>query len=130
MVEIMRLLGRPVDPAQFPDIPLEANPWWKPRKWASRITLRMYEKFGQPKNIPDDAENVVQLKQFAGWFDTNLSVPILEATLNVLRLVFFSKKMSCCHYHTKLGYGTREGKNGGYLTNRIQTHCFHYMTLA
>eukprot|EP00301_Raphidiophrys_heterophryoidea_P008596 c13161_g6_i2.p1 GENE.c13161_g6_i2~~c13161_g6_i2.p1 ORF type:complete len:1010 (+),score=316.65 c13161_g6_i2:78-3032(+) len=110
ITEIIRLFSKQVAHTVEAGELVDRSPWWRARKWGSKICLRMFEKYGQAKSVPEHKDEVrnKMLKDFASWFEKNLSVPLLTVTLSVLR----------------------EGKNGGMLTKRIQTNCLNHLTLA
>ena len=71
-----------IEPGEIQD----HNPWWKARKWASRIISRMFEKFGTSKSIQsEDPDRAAALTQFAKWFGPTLSLPLLQGTMMVLQ---------------------------------------------
>eukprot|EP00298_Acanthocystis_sp_HF-20_P010720 c19007_g1_i1.p1 GENE.c19007_g1_i1~~c19007_g1_i1.p1 ORF type:complete len:1055 (+),score=485.71 c19007_g1_i1:24-3167(+) len=109
MAELSCLLAKRPSGIESGEI-LDHNPWWRARKWASRITCRMFEKFGNKKLIKDkeNPEKEKHLKQFSDWFNENFSASLLHVVLNVLR----------------------EGKNKGPMTNRIRTNCLNHLALA
>lgn len=59
-----------VDEEERPELP-----WWKCRKWAMHILVRIFERYGSPGNVSKE------YKEFAGWFIKTFSAGILEVLL-------------------------------------------------
>ena len=50
-------------------------PWWKCRKWAMHILVRVFERYGSPGNVNKE------YKEFADWFLKTFSAGILEVII-------------------------------------------------
>jgi len=59
-----------VDEEERPELP-----WWKCRKWAMHILVRVFERYGSPGNVSKD------YNEFAEWFLKTFSAGILEVHL-------------------------------------------------
>ncbi|KAK4008612.1 importin-7 [Daphnia magna] len=62
-----------VDEDERPELP-----WWKCRKWAMHILVRVFERYGSPGNVNKE------YKEFADWFLKTFSAGILEVMMRTL----------------------------------------------
>jgi hypothetical protein len=74
-MELARAIAdRPV-PEQTLSVDEDERPelsWWKCRKWAMHILVRVFERYGSPGNVNKE------YKEFADWFLKTFSAGILE----------------------------------------------------
>lgn len=68
-------LGQPVDLDDR-----EAWPWWKLKKWCIQVIVRICQRFGVPKFVPDE------LRPTATFLSTTVSPQLLPSVLGVLAL--------------------------------------------
>jgi importin-7 len=54
-------------------------PWWKVKKWATHIVLRLFERYGSPGNTVSK-----EYEKLAEWYLPTFSAGLLEALLKVL----------------------------------------------
>lgn len=57
---------------------LEQTEWWKTKKWAMRILLRMFERYGSPGGVTKE------YKAFAQWYLNTFSARALEAIFTIM----------------------------------------------
>ena len=77
-----QLLGHVVDV----DVVVEENdddarahhPWWKCKKWASRIMCQFIQRYGNPRHVGDE------YKTFANYFKNNVANVFLSPIMNTL----------------------------------------------
>jgi importin-7 len=55
------------------------HPMWKARKWAARICMRLFSRWGQPNSVMEEK------RAFAHHFYDKMSLPIMENCLHQLR---------------------------------------------
>lgn len=67
------------------DVPLEENddlkshhPWWKCKKWSSRIMCQLIQRYGNPRYAADE------YKSFAHYFKNNMANVFLASIMNTL----------------------------------------------
>jgi len=79
-----------VDEEERPELP-----WWKCRKWAMHILVRVFERYGSPGNVSKE------YKEFASWFLKTFSVGILEVInfLAVLSQLIVKFYLNLCIGH-------------------------------
>uniref|UniRef100_U5EWH1 Putative nuclear transport receptor ranbp7/ranbp8 importin beta superfamily n=1 Tax=Corethrella appendiculata TaxID=1370023 RepID=U5EWH1_9DIPT len=80
-MEICRqILDRPApDSSNIDDEERPSLPWWKAKKWASHIILRMFERYGSPGNVV-----AKEYDEFAEWFLPTFTNGILAVLLKTL----------------------------------------------
>ncbi|KXJ70625.1 importin-7 [Aedes albopictus] len=80
-MEICRqILDRPApDSSHIDEDERPEMPWWKVKKWASHIVLRMFERYGSPGNVVSKEYN-----EFADWFLQTFTSGLLNVLLKVL----------------------------------------------
>uniref|UniRef100_A0A2M4BBP1 Putative nuclear transport receptor ranbp7/ranbp8 importin beta superfamily n=3 Tax=Anopheles marajoara TaxID=58244 RepID=A0A2M4BBP1_9DIPT len=80
-MEICRqILDRPApDSSHIEEEERPQLPWWKTKKWASHIILRMFERYGSPGNVISK-----EYKEFAEWFLQTFSSGLLTVLLKIL----------------------------------------------
>ncbi|XP_050096371.1 importin-7 [Anopheles aquasalis] len=80
-MEICRqILDRPApDSSHIEEEERPQLPWWKTKKWASHIILRMFERYGSPGNVISK-----EYKEFADWFLQTFSSGLLTVLLKIL----------------------------------------------
>ena len=80
-MEICRqILDRPApDSSNIDDDERPELPWWKTKKWASHIVLRMFERYGSPGNVVSK-----EYDEFAEWFLPTFTSGLLTVLLKVL----------------------------------------------
>lgn len=54
-------------------------PWWKSKKWALRIMVRMFERYGSPNNCVSE-----KYQKFAEWYLPTFTSGVLEVLLKIL----------------------------------------------
>ncbi|XP_067646959.1 importin-7 [Eurosta solidaginis] len=54
-------------------------PWWKVKKWALHIIVRMFERYGSPRNVVSE-----KYQKFAEWYLPTFTSGILEVLLKIL----------------------------------------------
>eukprot|EP01114_Cavostelium_apophysatum_P020202 TRINITY_DN6708_c0_g1_i2.p1 TRINITY_DN6708_c0_g1~~TRINITY_DN6708_c0_g1_i2.p1 ORF type:complete len:1041 (+),score=319.24 TRINITY_DN6708_c0_g1_i2:133-3255(+) len=83
MNQMLQLLQRPV-PADQQPADLEDRPksqWWKAKKWAAMVFVRMFQRFGDAKMIDDTPADKLFAKRF-----TELYIPkLLECFVGILQ---------------------------------------------
>lgn len=80
-MEICRqIIDRPApDSAHIDEDERSELSWWKTKKWATHIVLRMFERYGSPGNTVSK-----EYDEFAEWFLPTFTAGILEVHLKVL----------------------------------------------
>lgn len=80
-MEICRQIAdRPVPDCSHLDDEEKAEfPWWKTKKWAFHIMVRMFERYGSPKNVVSE-----KYYEFAEWYMPTFTQGVLEVCLKVL----------------------------------------------
>ncbi|XP_058126531.1 importin-7 [Anopheles ziemanni] len=80
-MEICRqILERPApDSSHIEEEERPQLPWWKTKKWASHIILRMFERYGSPGNVISK-----EYKEFADWFLQTFTSGLLTVLLKIL----------------------------------------------
>lgn len=78
-------------------------PWWKAKKWALHIIVRMFERYGSPGNVVNK-----EYKEFAEWYLPTFTQGILEALLKTLD----------------------QYRNNIYVSNRVLTEILNYLKTA
>uniref|UniRef100_A0A182IM19 Uncharacterized protein n=1 Tax=Anopheles atroparvus TaxID=41427 RepID=A0A182IM19_ANOAO len=80
-MEICRqILERPApDSSHIEEEERPQLPWWKTKKWASHIILRMFERYGSPGNVISK-----EYKEFADWFLQTFTGGLLTVLLKIL----------------------------------------------
>ena len=98
------LLERPIPPEGQP-VHLEERtkwPWWKVKKWSSRIIMLFIQRYGNPKHVAK--ENVPFAKNFREF----TSVDLLGPVMNTLAVP----------------------SKGGFLTPIVMTNCMAYLNTS
>uniref|UniRef100_A0A1A9ZMK3 Importin N-terminal domain-containing protein n=1 Tax=Glossina pallidipes TaxID=7398 RepID=A0A1A9ZMK3_GLOPL len=54
-------------------------PWWKTKKWALHIMLRMFERYGSPRSVVSE-----KYEKFADWYLPTFTQGVLEVMLKIL----------------------------------------------
>ncbi|XKL59631.1 hypothetical protein PGB90_000647 [Kerria lacca] len=62
-----------VDDDEKPD-----TPWWKCKKWATKILFRIFERYGSPNNVSKE------YKEFAEWYLKTFSGSVINVIISVL----------------------------------------------
>lgn len=78
-------------------------PWWKVKKWAMHILVRVFERYGSPGN-----EVGKEYEKFAEWYLPTFTNGILEALLKMLD-----------QYRNKI-----------YVSPRVMTEILNYLKTA
>eukprot|EP01116_Phalansterium_solitarium_P023118 TRINITY_DN793_c0_g3_i2.p1 TRINITY_DN793_c0_g3~~TRINITY_DN793_c0_g3_i2.p1 ORF type:complete len:1027 (+),score=443.06 TRINITY_DN793_c0_g3_i2:37-3081(+) len=106
MTIMLQVLTRPVPTQGQPEDADERKKWpfWKCKKWSARAFTRLFQRYGDPKNV-DNASD----KQFSIAFYETYSVKLLEAFLAVL--------------------SERRG-GGGYLPDKLCQQALQYVSTA
>lgn len=78
-------------------------PWWKAKKWALHIVVRMFERYGSPGNVVNK-----EYQEFAEWYLPTFTTGILGALLKVLD-----------QYRNKI-----------YVSTRVLTEVLNYLKTA
>jgi len=97
--------GDAADPAFVQPVNLDDRaswPWWKAKKWASRVITHFIARYGNPKYSSEDNQ------QFSEYFRSTTSVSMLGPVMNALASV------------------TR----GEYITEEVHRQCLGFMTTA
>lgn len=104
-MEICRqVIDRPApDLSQIDEDERPEKPWWKAKKWALHIVVRMFERYGSPGNVVNK-----EYQQFAEWYLPTFSSGILEALLKVLD----------------------QYRHQVYVTSRVLTEVLNYLKIA
>ncbi|XP_036342892.1 importin-7-like, partial [Rhagoletis pomonella] len=80
-MEICRQIAeRPIpDCSHIDDEEKPEFPWWKVKKWALHIIVRMFERYGSPRNVVSE-----KYQKFAEWYLPTFTSGILEVLLKIL----------------------------------------------
>ncbi|XP_037934798.1 importin-7 isoform X2 [Teleopsis dalmanni] len=80
-MEICRQVAeRPIpDCSHLEDDEKPEFPWWKTKKWALHIMVRMFERYGSPRNVVS-----TKYQQFAEWYLPTFTTGVLEVLLKIL----------------------------------------------
>lgn len=80
-MEICRQIAeRPVpDCSHLEDEEKPEFPWWKTKKWALHIMVRMFERYGSPRNVVSD-----KYQKFAEWYLPTFTSGVLDVLLKIL----------------------------------------------
>ncbi|XP_013114275.1 importin-7 [Stomoxys calcitrans] len=80
-MEICRQIAeRPVpDCSHLDDDEKPEFAWWKTKKWALHIMVRMFERYGSPRNVISD-----KYQKFAEWYLPTFTQGVLDVLLKIL----------------------------------------------
>ncbi|XP_039964309.1 importin-7 isoform X1 [Bactrocera tryoni] len=80
-MEICRQIAeRPIpDCSHIDDEEKPEFPWWKVKKWALHIIVRMFERYGSPRNVVSE-----KYQKFAEWYLPTFTSGILDVLLKIL----------------------------------------------
>lgn len=90
-------VNQPLDPADR-----KVWPWWKVKKWASKIISHLFARYGNPKHAAEENQ------QFATYFKNHISTLLLGPALSCLQLK----------------------SEGHYITEDVQRNCLGYVCTA
>lgn len=90
-----------LEPLHQPTDPEERKqwPWWKLKKWASRIMNHFVQRYGNPRYAPEET------KAFSEYFRSHIAVALLTPCLQVLEVK----------------------ARGGYVTDIVHRSCISYL---
>ena len=93
-----------LEPAGQPTAPEErrAWPWWKAKKWATKIACMFFPRYGNPKFSAEENEG------FATYFRDNVALQLLGPMMNSL---------------------THKAQ-GGFITDEVHRHCLSFIGTA
>ena len=80
----------------------KAWPWWKVKKWATRIAQHIFNRYGNPRSAKEED------RAFTTYFKDHLSLLLLQPTLGMLQ----------------------HQAQGGYITDDVHRSCLTYLTCS